>query len=134
MERISLANVLKGVDKSIYALANLDPSDHRTRCFKRAAASYVSEKTCDPEIVNLGQLRGNTQIDWTTPYCEIPLSLQHSVENAIEHGVRHCRTNTLALVTVVNRYADQIMHVYSESESDEYLRQVVNGLAEKLPG
>lgn len=133
MERISLTDVLRGVDKSIYALASLDPTDDRTRCFKRAAASFVSEKTCDPEIVNLGHLRGNLNVDWDQPYTELPVELQESVTQSITHGVEHCRTKTLAMVSIVNRYADRVMSNYTTAEADEYLRQVVNGLATKLP-
>lgn len=133
MERINLAGVLRGQGSAVFTLAGLNPSDERTRCFKRAAASFVSERSLDPELVNLGQLRGNTDVDWDTPYVDCMSDhLKSSIHQSIQYGLELCKTPTMALVAVANHDFDQILAQYSTEQANEYIRQVVCGLATGL--
>ena len=129
MERINLANVLCGQGSAVYTLAGLNPADHRTRCFKRAAASYISERIYDPDIVDLGHLSGNTDIDWETPYTEkLDPQLQINVNSTIAFGLEMCRTQAMALVAVANHDFDRVLANYDSNQANEFIRQVVCGI------
>ena len=70
MSRVSLSQLLVGHDQAVCTAVNLDPEDDRTRAFKRAAPSLISERRKNPKIQALGFNRGSVKINWDDPYSE----------------------------------------------------------------
>lgn len=130
MKQISLVDMLCESPKSIASMANLDPTDPRTRCYKRAVATHVSVEAACGRIAELGTLTGNDQLDWDTPYCgRLGKRREDRVTKIVNQSIESGGSDPIFAVThAVRHFVCKDVATMSTDESNEYIRKIVNGI------
>lgn len=130
MSRVSLSRLLVGHDQAVCTAVNLDPEDDRTRAFKRAATSLISECRKNPKIQTLGFNRGSVKINWDDPYSEdLPAELADQLPEQIAKATSLAGDVSTATMHAIHRYVKPVLGKQSEPETDEWIRQLVCGVA-----
>lgn len=133
MGRVSLSQLLDGDDREVCTVVNLDPLDERTRAFKRAAASLVSDARCNPKIQDLGFNRGSVKINWDDPYsADIPAELADRLPEMIEKATSLADTTCTATLYAIHCYVKPILGTIEQDETDEFMRRLICGVANRF--
>lgn len=129
MEKVNLVGMLCDSQSSIADMVNLDPTDPRTRCYKRAVATHISVER-DSSLANLGNLTGSKKIDWDTPYCDqLDNHQEDRVTKAVEQSLASAGQDPIYAVThAVRHYVIKDVAAMSTEQSNEYIRKIVNGI------
>lgn len=130
MKQINLVAMLCENPKSLASMANLDPTDQRTRCYKRAVATHVAVEEACSRIAELGKLSGTVELDWDTPYCDrLGKRREDRVTKIIEESIESGGNDPIYAVThAVRHFVVKDVAKMSDDKSNEYIRKIVNGI------
>lgn len=126
--QVCLVALLCGKTAQVSTMASLDPTDPRTRCFKRAAASFVAERLEDPELSDLGYLRGTVNINWDRPYCaDLPAKYNDEITRATASSVT-ADSKAMSLMEATYRYIAPAVLQLPTVQANEFIRRMVNAV------
>ena len=130
MGKVNLVGMLCDSPNSIADMVNLDPTDPRTRCYKRAVATHIAVEEARHGLADLGKLTGLETIDWDTPYCDqLDVHQEDRVAQVVESSLASAGQDPIYAVThAVRHFVLKDVPAMSTDKSNEYIRQVVNGI------
>lgn len=130
MEKANLVAMLCNSADALTEMVTLDPTDPRTRCYKRAVATHISIEAERFRIAELGTTTGWETIDWDTPYCDqLDKTQEDRVTKVVNQSMRCAGQDPIYAVThAVRHYVVKDVATMSVDQSNEYIRQVVNGI------
>lgn len=130
MAKANLVAMLCNSAAALTEVVTLDPTDPRTRCFKRAVATHISIESERFRIAELGLSCGWEAIDWDTPYCDqLDKAQADRVTKVVKHATLCAGHDPIYAVThAVRHYVVKDVATMSTDQANEYIRQIVNGI------